>query len=185
MEVQVELHQFGITDMSLLDGERIDSALNLAADGGDSTGHPEVMLLTGKRIIHIHGNGRRRKAAFASIQDIDGVEVGVEPQGTGAYIWAALAFIAAVLLYFAIDHSAGRIAGAVVVALFGAYLIVDHMVGSGRQVVIFKAGSSRLSCDLNADRVSEDVYPFINRLFQLKAEQGPDGLFRTGPFSPR
>ena len=122
-------------------------------------------------------------AVFASIQDIEAVEFGVEQDGRGAFIWAALAFLVAILLYIVIDHSIGRIAAAGTVALLGVYLVVDQLTTSGRPVVIFKAGSTQLRCDLETEGASEDAYTFINRLFQLKLENGPDGSHRAGRFA--
>ena len=181
-ETHVELERFGFADVSLIEGERIDSALDLSKDGSrESVNSPEVMLLTDRRVIHLHGSGKRRNASFASIQDINGVELTVERQGTGAFIWAGLAFVVAILLYFALkDHSVWRVVAPITVALMGAYLIVDQRVDSGAPVVTFKAGSSQLQCTLQNDGASSDVYTFINRLYQLKEDNT-----RGRRFAPR
>ena len=177
----MELEEFGITDVSLIDGERIDSAMDLSKDGNTNSGDgPDVMLLTDRRVIHLHGIGKRRNAVFASIQDIDGVEISVEREGTGAFLWAGLAFLVAITLFFAIDHAVGRVLALTTVALMGAYLIVDHRTAVGTPVVIFKAGSSQLECTLKSDGASSDIYVFINRLYQLKDENS-----RARRFAPR
>ena len=177
----MELARFGITDVSLIEGEHIDSALDLSKDGNkESADSPEVMLLTDRRVIHLHGSGKRRKAVFASIQDINGVELTVEREGTGAFFWAGLAFVVAILLYFAIDNAVGRVLAPITVALMGAYLIVDQRMDSGTPVVIFKVGSSQLQCALHSDGASSDVYTFINRLYQLK-----EATTRGRRFAPR
>ena len=182
----MQLDELGFSDVSLLEGEGIDSAVDLAGDrrrgGGDN---PEVMLLTGQRVILLQGNGKHRRAIFASIQDIDAVEFGHEREGNSAYVWAILAFIVAMTVYFVIDNAGWRIAAPIIVALMGVYLIVDHMMSPGKSLVVFKTGSAELRCDLRSDSASSDIYAFINRLFQLKNENGYERFSRAGRFSPR
>ena len=80
----MELDQFGFDDFSLMGEERLESALVLGSeDGQDSVENPAVMLLTDKRVIHINGNGKHRKAVFASVQDVEAVEVAVQKEGNG------------------------------------------------------------------------------------------------------
>jgi hypothetical protein len=141
--------------------------------------------LTDKRVIHLHGNGRRRRAMFAAIQEIDVVEVTVQHEGNSAFIWAALAFIVASLLYLVIGQPVGRIAAAVIVALMGVYLIVDRLMSRGNTLVTFKTGWSQLQCELDGDRTSSEIYDFINRLFELKGESNAGGPSNPGYFSPR
>ena len=181
----MELEQFGITDLTLMDGERIDSAFNLAGEhSGDSNGTSGVMLLTDQRVIHLQGKDKHLKAVFASIQDIDAVEITAEHEGNAAFVWGALAFLVAILLFFVIDHPLGKAAAPLTVALMGLYLIVDRVTSSGRPLVIFKMGSSHVECDLRRDRESSDIYAFINRLFQLKAERA-SYVSRASHFAPR
>ena len=182
----MELDQFGFEDFSLMDEERLESALVLESeDGQDSAENPAVMLLTDKRVIHINGNGKHRKAVFASVQDVEAVEVAVQKEGNGSFIWAGLAFFVAFFLFFIIDNSLGRVAAPAVVALMGVYLIVDHLTSPGKQLVIFKTASTQLRADLKGDGASKEVYAFINRLFQLKSENGSDAFSRVNRFAPR
>ena len=53
----MELDRLSLSEVSLMDGENIDSALDLAGDGQGSSSDAEVMLLTDKRVIHVHGKG--------------------------------------------------------------------------------------------------------------------------------
>ena len=182
----MELDEFGFSDIRLMEGERIDSALTLRDGGGRGpAGGPEVMLLTDKRIIHLHGTGKRQKAIFVSIQDVDTVEVSTQREGNGSFIWAALAFVVAILIYYAVDHSVGRIAAAGIVALMGVYLIADRLLDPGKPLVILKARSTQFWCSLNDSTTRGDVYPFINRLFHLKSANGSDGLSRADHLAPR
>ncbi len=180
------LEEYGFRDVNLMEGERLDSALNLTSDGRfDLDDGPEVMLLTDKRVIHLHGKSKRRQAIFASIQDIDGVEITVQKEGFSAFVWTALAFVVAAMLYVAIDNTAVRIFAAVAVASMGAYLLVDRLMTPGRPLVAFKAGSSQLLCELKSDKATTDIYPFINRLFFLKDENGAGDAYRARRFAPR
>lgn len=182
----MELDQSAFGDIRLMEGERIDSALNLTGkNSGDPASGPQVMLLTDRRIIRLDGNGERRKVSFASIQDVDTVEISAKQGGKGAFIWATMAFIAAGLLYPVIPHALGRAVAVGITALMGVYLVVDRLMDPGRPLVIFKAGSSQLWCDLNGDQASADVHVFINRLFELKAEDGSDNSSRANHFAPR
>lgn len=183
----MELDQFGFDDFSLMDEEKLESALVLGSeDSQDSAESPAVMLLTDKRVIHINGNGKHRKAVFASVQDVEAVEVAVQKEGNGSFIWAGLAFLVAFFLFFVLgDQPLWRIVVPVIVALMGVYLIVDQLASPGKQLVIFKTGSSQLRADLKGDGASSEVYAFINRFFQLKSENGSDVFSRVNRFAPR
>ena len=113
------------------------------------------------------------------------MEIGVEREGRGAFVWAALAFVVAILLFFLIDNTAGRLAGAAVVILMGVYLVVDQMMAPGAPLVILKAGSSQLRCELRGDRASSEVYDFTKRLFDLKSRDHRDLFNRPDDFAPR
>ena len=164
----LDLTQFGLTDVGLMDGERVDTVLDLASPR-------EVVLLTPTRLVHVRGNGRRRKAEFALVDNVDSVETGFESEGNGVYGWAAAAFVIAVLLYFMIEHAVLQIAAPVLVALLGVYLIADHKITPGCPVIVFKAGAAQLRCELSRKHDANEVSGFINRLFEIKTNE------REGP----
>jgi len=174
----LDLTQFGLTEVSLIDGERIDTALDLA-------GSHEVVLLTPTRIIHVRDNGRKRKSEFASIENIDSIETGFEREGNGVYVWAVTAFVVAALLFFVIENATGRIAAPVVVALLGLYLIADHLIAPGCLALTFKAGGSQLRCELNQKHDSAEVSSFVNRVFEIKTGGHSGSPGETGRFAPR
>ena len=175
----------GLEGVRLIDGERLALALNVADAEHGSSSAPQAMLLTDQRVIHVQGNGRRRKVKFVSIQDIDSAEVTYEPESRSAFIWAGLAFVAALFIFLAIGNDIGRIVGAILVALMGIYLLVDRATSSGRPLVVFRAGSSEIRSELLDEDASSNIYDFINRLYELKAENGLDGGYRRTPFAPR
>ncbi len=174
----MDLTQFGLTDVSLMDGERVDTALDLA-------GSDEVLLLTPTRVMHVRGNGRKRKSEFALVENIDTVETGFEREGNGVYVWAATAFVVAALLFFVIENATGRVAAPVVVTLLGLYLIADHLIAPGCPVVTFKAGGSHFRCELSQKQDSAEVSGFVNRLFEIKTSGRSDSRAETRRFAPR
>ena len=155
-----------------MDGEQVDSTLS------PSDRDSEVVLLTNKRVIHLNGNSRDRLATFASLEDIDAVEIKAEPRGSSGLIWAALAFLVAIALYAAIDHPLGRIVAPIAVAVMGLYLVIDHVTARGRPLVVFSAGSSQVRCGLTTEQAADDIHGFVNRLFQLKEQNGRSAHYR-------
>ena len=181
----MELDQYGFGDVRLIEGERIDSALDLSSGDDSSADGPSVLLLTDTRVMYLQGRGKRHKAVFASVRDIDAVEIATQSEGRGAYIWAALAFVLALLLLVALDNAVFRFVGAAVAALMGLYLVADRLTNPGKALVIFKAGASELRCDLESEYAPSEVHTFINRLFQIKAGAGSDGISHSDPFVGR
>ena len=177
----MELDQFGFGEVRLIEGERIDSALDLSSGGDGSNNAPSVLLLTDTRVMHLQGRGKRHRAVFASVQDVNSVEIIAQSEGRGAYLWAALAFLLAFLLFLALDNSVFRYAGTAAAVLMGLYLTADRLTDPGRSLVIFKAGASEMRCDLDSEYALAKVHTFINRLFQLKAEAGPEGNSHIDP----
>ena len=168
-----------------MDGERVDSALDLMGGRGSSNNSVRrLLLLTDRRVIHLDGKTQNHTAVFASLEDVDAVEIVQEDEGSGALVWAGLAFIAALFLYFVIDNVAGRISGTAAVVLLGVYLIGDRLVSSGPSVMVLRAGPAELRCGLRNGRTLDDAYPFINRVFELKSEATSPAA-RISRFAPR
>ncbi len=183
----VDLERLGIAEFSLIEGEQIDTALDLrngaAVDSGDS---PEMILLTDRRVIHLAKSGRRRKAVFMSIKDIDAIEIDSEREGGyGALVWGALAVIVAVMLWRVWEQPFWSPIVAVAVALMGAYLVFDRLTSSVAMQATFRAGSSEMQCGLRGPQASQDIYALINRLSQLQDERGNGAPWGRTPFSPR
>ena len=149
-----------------MNAERIDFALK--AGGTEGSDDLELVFLTNRRVIHLHGKGKHRKTMFASIDDIESVEIGFETKKGSGVIWAGLAFLTALLLFFVIDHQIWRIAGTTTVVLLGVYLITDQILTPCRPTAIFKSGSSEIRCILKNDHAGTDAHDFAKRLFQFK-----------------
>ena len=88
--------------------------------------------------------------------------------GKTAYIWAALAFLAAFMLTRVIDHPVGSFTAATAVGLMGVYLIFDKLKGPGTSIVVFRGGSSQFQVSLKSEKAAADAPAFVNRLYALK-----------------
>lgn len=156
-------------DFSLLDGESLDSALDLKEGLRESSGgRPDVVLLTDRRVIHVFADGRRQGFTFASLGEVESAEISSERVGKTAYIWAALAFFAAFMLTQVIDNAVGAVAAATAVGLMGVYLLFDKLKGPGSSVVVFRGGSSQFQVSLKTEKAAADAPAFLNRLYALK-----------------
>ena len=184
--LEAELEGYGAQGLDLLDGEGVERVIPLdgAADGAV---FPPLLLLTDKRVIYVNGQeGKRRRAMYASVGDVQAVEIGYHARGNSAYVWAGLALLAAFFLFFVIENTLGRIAGPVVVAGLGVYLVVDNLLTSNKQFVVFRAAGCQLLVDLDGDGATDAVDEFIGRLFHLK--EGPPRTPEFGwvdRFAPR
>ena len=166
----MELERFGFREFTLMDEERLDSTLSL------DDHNREVLVLTNKRLIHLDGISKRRRALFTSITDITAVEMVADKLGNGPLIWAALAFIAATIIYLTIDQSVVRVTGALSVSLMGTYLIVDRLLLSSGSLMVIRARSSELRYELKTDQATSGVHAFINRLFAAKEKAHTESL---------
>ena len=171
------------TDLILLDGEQIAAELETGSDNGNLwSGRHEALILTDSRIIHASTGGRRRGAVIAAVRDIDSVEVTSVRPGIGAYLWAILAVVLSLVLYFNINHDTWQIVAPLVVLAMGVYLVVNQVLDSGEPTAVFRTGGSEIRWLYDAKKDSEAVYDFINRLYQVKASSTQ---VRNGTFSPR
>ena len=166
----MDLEEFGLGELELLDGERVTARMRADRQGGRQlTRESGSLLLTDDRIIHISGEGNRRQATMISVQDIDSVSVRLTfSEGLGPYLWGALSLAMAAILYSYIEHSIGRIAVPLIVLAMGAYLIIDRITERGRPSAIFKAREAEIQWPFDSKRESKEVYDFINTVYRTK-----------------
>ena len=182
----MEIEHLEASDVILIEGERIQAALNWNGDTGNrAKDDADVLLLTDQRVVLVNRDGRRRNAVFVAIEDVDSVEVSSESGGYGGYVWGGLAFFVAVMLWRMWEHPIGSVLGPVAVALIGLYLIADQLLSPKRQRATFRAGSSLIQCSIDDGAPTTDAYVFVNRLFQLKAAVGRHRTGGGGSFAPR
>ena len=181
----MQLTEFGFPEMSLYNGERIEFAINAA----DSSGRPssksaEALLLTDSRIIHLRGRRKNHRAVMTAVHDVDSVEITAVRRGVGAYVWAALAFILAMVIFATVDSTGVRLASSGIVLLMGVYLIVNEIMEPRKPAVVFRAGSAEIRWEFRSDNHADDVNQFINRLYQIK-EASNGRTARHESFAPR
>ena len=190
VEASVEIEKLGIHDITLMDEERIEASLNVGDGRREAPpAGTDVVLLTDRRIIHLAAKGGRRKAVFASLQDVGTAEITREGVGYGGYVWGVVAFFVALMLWQVWDHPLGSPLGALAVALMGVYLIIDHRLSPPTMRARFTAGSTTVECGVEGAQAAQDIYGFVNRLFQLKDEDDGKAARQEPParrdFAPR
>ncbi|MDA0769814.1 MAG: hypothetical protein O2821_06275 [Chloroflexi bacterium] len=166
-----QLSQFGFADLSLLDGERVEMSLDLTEGSPESLDH-DVLLLTDRRLMHLNGGPKNRKASMASVQDILITEMMTENEGISAFIWAGLAFFVGLMLWRVVDHPMGSAAAGIVLALMGIYLIYDRLTSPGKNMLVFKAGVGDMKVEVRNEGATSELNGLILRLFELKDENG-------------
>ena len=181
----MNLGDYGFEDVELAEGEdvvfRIDKT---AGDGNPASRRPEALLLTGRRLIHLAGAGKKRQAMMIPLRALDSAEVVSFKGGAGAYVWAGLAAVLSVVLYAVIDNLAGRILAPMAVLGMGAYLAVNHLTDTGQPAAVFRAGESEIRWLFDPREGAADAYALINA---LHAELSPaaDGGADAGEDSAR
>ncbi len=173
--IQVETKSGESGGFELMRGERLDSML----PAGGSVGRAGALMLTDRRVIHLSGGRRPRRASFVSTRGVSEAHLTHEREGYGGLVWAALGFAVAVLLFFTIDHQIGRIAASGASAAMAAYLVVDRLTTPGRRVLTFRAAGPGVRFELPKGLEDSEIQGFINRVYELRS---PD---RASTFAPR
>ena len=146
--------------LTLMDGERVHTAFHLKEGlGSPAENGSDMLYLTNRRILRLHANGRSTRAEFASIADVETVDVSKEKQGPSGFVWGFLGIVAALLLWLVIDHPVGSLAAAAIVALLGAYLIADRITRHTTAQVTFATRSAQLRVELREAAPSPTCTP--------------------------
>jgi hypothetical protein len=181
----LELTEFGFGGVTLMDGERVAFAINMADSAGrPSSRRPEALLLTDSRIIHLSGGEKQRRAVMAAVKDVEAVEITASRQGYSAYLWAALAVVLSIVMFGTIENTGVKLASSAIVLLMGVYLVVSQVTEPGNPMVVFRAGGSEIQWEFDSGENSEDVNSFINRLYQIK-ESSVNHSGAPASFAPR
>jgi hypothetical protein len=181
----LQLTEFGFPGMSLMSGERIEFAINTTDSSGRmESKNAEALLLTDSRIIHLKGPRKNHRAIMTAVQDVDSVEITSLSRGVGVYVWAALAFVLALILFVTIDNTVVRLVSSAIVLLMGVYLVVSEITEPKKPAAVFRAGPTEIRWEFRSDQHTDDVNQFINRLYQIK--EASNGRFaRHDYFAPR
>lgn len=180
----MQLTELGFPGVSLISGERIEFAINTADSSGRPSKNAEALLLTDSRIIHLRGPRKNHRAVMTAVHDVDSVEITAVQRGIGAYVWAALAFILALVLFATVDNTGVRFVSSGIVLLMGVYLIVSELTEPQKPAVVFRAGGQEIRWEFRSDDRADDVNQFINKLYQIKAASN-GRVPRHESFAPR
>ena len=171
-------------DLTLMPEERVDCVFDVrrgVTDGGPEPS--EALFLTSRRIIHARGRGAGRRLVFLSLRNVDAIEIMRQPLGFGAFVWAALAAVVAVLVWQVWEHGLAPLASLIVLAM-GAYLVVDRLLSAQNLYVVLTSGASQVRLEMRSKQAARDIHDFTTRVFQLQEEAataGPPGLIRWPP----
>lgn len=180
----MNLGDYGFEEVELADGEDVVFSIDkTAGDGNPASRRPEALLLTGRRLIHLTGSGKRRQAMMIPLGSLDSAEVVSFKGGAGAYVWAGLAAVLSVVLYAVIDNLAGRVLAPLAVLGMGAYLVVNHLTDTGQPAAAFRAGESEIRWLFDPREGAGEAYALINALHAELAGAARDGA--GGGFAAR
>ena len=176
--------QDGSIPVSLMSGESVQASVGRFEGAGSR--ECDVLLLTDRRIIHVSHSNADNGIAIAALDDIGVVELTQWPAGSyGAFIWAALAFLVAFMLWRVIESQWLSVGAAVAVALMGVYLIVDRLMSRGERALVFRASGGELRVELTGAERQSEAETLTARLFELKEERASTRQSHASRFSPR
>ena len=168
--------------ISLIEGESVDSAINL--NGALGSDRANSLVLTDRRLIHVGAAGRSRTASFLSIDDVISVEVtSTRRRSLIGLAWAAAALVVASIVWSIWDHSVFSTLAAAVLAGMGIYLAVDRLWGHDSVQATFRSPQERIGVSIKdaGGEADAQIKTLANRLFELKHAAEPD----LRKFAPR
>ena len=172
----MNLGDYGFEDFELADGEDVVFTIDKTGEGGNpASRRPEALLLTGRRLIHLAGSGKRRQSMMIPLRSLDSAQVISFKGGASAYVWAGLAAVLSVVLYAVIDNLAGRILAPMAVIGMGAYLVVNHLTDTGQPSAVFRAGESEIRWLFDAPDGANEAYALISAIHATAARNDADG----------
>ncbi len=170
-----------IGSISLVEGERVDSAIDL--NGVRERDRSDTLVLTDRRLIHVGAAGRRRTASFVSINDVTSVEVtNTRRRSLVGLAWAAAALLVAALVWSIWDHAIFSPLAAAVLAGMGIYLAADRLWGHDNVRATFRSAREEIGISIDdAGRDSDaQINSLANRIFELKDAAEP-GVRKFAP----
>ena len=169
----LNLEEFGFGELDALDGERVVAEIDVGQRDNSPARRKEALLLTNKRILHLSGRDRARRASILSVRELDSVAITLISPGVGAFVWAALAVVLGVFTYTYIENDMAQTVATVAILGMGAYLVIDRLMDRGQTYAVFKSGGSQIMWAFNPKDESERVYAFINSVYRVKDDIFP------------
>ena len=167
--------------ISLIEGERVDSTLNL--NGVLGRDRSDTLVLTDRRLIHVGAAGRSRTASFVAINDVTSVEVtNTRRRSLGGLAWAAAALLIAAIVWSIWDHQVFSPLAAAILAGMGIYLGADRLWGHDSVRATFRSAQEEIGISIEdaGGEADTQINTLANRLFELKDAVKP-GLRKFAP----
>ena len=171
-----------IGEISLIDGEQVDSTVSLNGTRGKE--RSDTLVLTDRRLIHVGAAGRSRTASFVSIDDVTSVEVtSTRRRSLTGLAWAAAALLVATVVWSMFDHAIFSPLASAVLGGMGVYLAVDRLWGHDSVQATFRSAQEQIgiSLDDTGGEAGAQIDTLTARLFELKDASAPGGR----KFAPR
>ncbi len=188
---QLDFEGTAFEGFAFLDGERVETALDLLREpedpqGGDAGAEPRrrlrkrkksssnantnLLVLTDRRIIHLVDNPRERESVFVSLSDVSAVRVEAQRPGRAAgFVWGGISLLAAALLWAVWDRPVLDAVAAGAVALMGLYIVLDYIMAPHAVQMIISAGSSQLAMGVHESISTQRMNGFANSVFEAKS----------------
>lgn len=125
------------------------------------------IVLTDRRLLLVHRNGRRRDVTFASLLDVGLVEVRRTSRGVSPLWRVALLLAGSGAALATIGYPPLEMGLAAVLALAALYHLYRYVDVSEEGVILLHLGLERVELPYQG-RLAEQAYDFANRLFDLK-----------------
>ena len=149
-----------------------------------ATGDRNSIVLTDRRLLLVHRNGRRRDVTFASLLDVGLVEVKRTSRGVSPLLRVALLLAGSGAALATIGYPPLEMGLAAVLALAALYHLYRFIEVSEEGVILLHLGMERVELPYQG-RLAEQAYDFTNRLFSLRQALLPaPALAQEPPLEP-
>ena len=179
--------------LSLLEGERVETTLNLLGetedpkDGdasktarwkwGKNPPDSDLLVLTDRRLIHLVYNASERESAFVSLSAVSAVRMDARRPGrTAGFVWGGISLVAAALLWAVWDQPVLDVAAAGAVVLMGLYILLDYVMAPHAVQMTISAGLSQMTMGVHGSISTQRMNDFANRVFEAKANAQYPGV---------
>ena len=179
--------------LSLLEGERVETTLNLLGetedpkDGdvsktarwkwGKNPPDADLLVLTDRRLIHLVYNASERESAFVSLSAVSAVRMDARRPGrTAGFVWGGISLVAAALLWAVWDQPVLDVAAAGTVVLMGLYILLDYVMAPHVVQMTISAGLSQMTMGVHGSISTQRMNDFANRVFEAKASAQYPGV---------
>ena len=132
-----------------------------------ATGDRRSLVLTDRRLLLMHKNGRRRDVTFVSLLDVGLVEVRRSARGISSLWRVALLLAGAGSALATIGYPPLELGLASVLALAALYHLYRYVDVSEEGVILLHLGQVQAELPYRG-RLADEAYDFVNLLFSLK-----------------